>query len=97
MKLALMKNRLLDNVRLKLRNGENTERGLALRVGLSQSHMHNVLKGERELTVDVADRILDELGMSALDLVERSELVAYLGRMVIDSQEVSLKARACAR
>jgi len=97
MKFALMKNRLLDNVRLKLRNGENTERRLALRVGLSQSHMHNVLKGERELTVDVADRILQELGMSALDLVERSEFVAYLGRTVIDAEEGPLKARACAR
>jgi transcriptional regulator with XRE-family HTH domain len=97
MKFALMKNRLLDNVRLKLRNGENTERRLALRVGLSQSHIHNVLKGERELTLDVADRILDELGMSALDLVERGEFVAYLGRTGIDVQAVPLKARACAR
>lgn len=97
MKFALMKNRLLDLVRLKLRNGENTERRLALRVGLSQSHIHNVLKGERELTVDVADRILEELGMSALDLVERSELVAYIGRTFITADDGPLKARACAR
>ncbi|MEO8660480.1 MAG: helix-turn-helix transcriptional regulator [Bryobacteraceae bacterium] len=97
MKFALMKNRLIDNVRLKMRNGESTERRLALRMGLSQSHVHNVLKGERELTLDVADRILDELGMSALDLVERSEFVAYLGRTAVNVPEGPAKVRAFGR
>jgi transcriptional regulator with XRE-family HTH domain len=55
----------------RVRNGELTERGLARRIGISQAHMHNVLKGVRILTPEVADLILRELRMSVEDLVAR--------------------------
>ena len=37
--------KLLARVRDRLHNGELTERGLARQIGISQPHVHNVLKG----------------------------------------------------
>lgn len=56
-------------VRARVRNGEVTERGLALRAGISQPYLHNVLKGARQMTPDLADRLLRELDMSVTDLL----------------------------
>lgn len=68
---------LLDRLKawlnLQVRNGALTERGLARRVGMSQSHIHNVLKGARILTPATADRILKGLGMTLLDLLESAD------------------------
>ena len=41
-----------------IRNGYCSERSLARRVRVSQSQLHNVLKGARTLTPALADRIL---------------------------------------
>ncbi len=60
----------LSNLRARVRNGEMTERRLARLIGVSQPHMHNVLKGVRTLTPQVSDRILMELKMSVLDLLD---------------------------
>lgn len=60
---------LINNLHRLIRNGELTERGLARRVGLSQSHIHNVLKGARILTPEVADQILAELHWELEDLL----------------------------
>jgi transcriptional regulator with XRE-family HTH domain len=57
----------------QVHNGALTERGLARRAGLSQSHIHNVLKGVRILTPATADRILEALGLTVLDFLEREE------------------------
>ena len=62
---------LLAVLKERIRNGELTERGLARRVGLSQSHIHNVLKGVRILTPEVADQILQEIQWELEDLLER--------------------------
>lgn len=62
-------NALITALNQKLSNGELTERGLARRVGLSQSHIHNVLKGARILTPAVADQILCELNWGIEDLL----------------------------
>ncbi|MFN7921706.1 MAG: helix-turn-helix transcriptional regulator [Bryobacteraceae bacterium] len=43
---------------LRIRNGHWTERGLARRLNVSQAHIHNVLKGARGLTPDLADALL---------------------------------------
>jgi plasmid maintenance system antidote protein VapI len=63
---------LLDALRSevcrRMANGEFTERSLAGRVGVSQPQIHNVLKGARKLTPELADRILQALGISVLDL-----------------------------
>jgi hypothetical protein len=66
--------RLLDTVRFRLRNGEWTERGLAHQLGVSQPHVHNVLKGIRTLTPALSDLLLHLLDMSLLDLVGAEEL-----------------------
>ncbi len=85
---ALLQERLVEVLRSKVRNGETTERGLAKLTGVSQPHMHNVLKGQRLLSGELADVILQTLHLSALDLMEREELVAFLNR------EANLEARA---
>jgi len=67
---------LLEDLRLllvsRVQNGELTERGLARRVGISQAHMHNVLKGVRILTPEIADLLMLELNLSVLHLMTDS-------------------------
>lgn len=72
--------RLLEHVRLRIRNGELTERNLARTIGMSQPHVHNVLKGVRALTPGMADLILAGLGLSATDMAKSSELGDCLQR-----------------
>jgi hypothetical protein len=69
---------LLDSLRARVRNGQLTERSLARLVGVSQPHMHNVLKGTRFLSSDLADQILLRLNLSVFDLVDRGRLTHYL-------------------
>ena len=64
-----LQERLLDHLNWRVRNGDLTERRLARLTGVSQPHMHNVLKGIRMLSPGIADRILRALEMSVLDLV----------------------------
>ena len=85
---ALLQERLVEVLRSKVRNGETTERGLAKLTGVSQPHMHNVLKGQRLLSGELADLVLQTLHLSALDLMERQEMVAFLNR------NANLEARA---
>jgi hypothetical protein len=68
-----LQQRLLDHLRHRVQSGEATERGLARQAGLSQPHLHNVLKGKRLLSVDMADEILQNLGMGVLDLIDPEE------------------------
>ena len=65
--------RLLSSLRMRLSNGELTERRLARLTGISQPHVHNVLKGKRLLSPGAADQILHRLGLSVLDLLRREE------------------------
>ncbi len=53
---------LLNELRHQLESGITTERALSRTMGLSQSHVHNLLAGRRALTVPVADHILRKLG-----------------------------------
>ena len=64
-------------VRAFVQNGELTERGLARMIGISQPHMHHILKGARGLSVETADRILAKLKISVLDLLE-GDLLAFM-------------------
>lgn len=63
-----LQQRLLDDLRRRVRNGESTERGLARAVGMSQPHLHNVLKGKRLLSMEKTDAVLRHLGIGVLDL-----------------------------
>jgi len=67
-------NCLLDELRRRVRNGETTERGLSQLAGLSQPHLHHVLKGKRRLSVTKADAILLRLKLDVRDLIPPKEL-----------------------
>ncbi len=64
-----LQGRLLDSIRKRVQNGEVTERRLAGMSGISQPHIHNVLKGVRALSPEIADRIMRTLDMSVFDLL----------------------------
>jgi hypothetical protein len=68
-----LRKRLLSLVRARLFNGEITERRLARIIGVSQPHIHNVLKGARVLKPELADSLLAALGLTVMDLIEESE------------------------
>jgi hypothetical protein len=68
----------VEALRARVKNGEITERALAKLVGISQPHLHNVLKGVRRLSPGVMDRCLYQLRLSVFDLVDRTELAAFL-------------------
>jgi hypothetical protein len=65
--------RLVDVARQRIRAGELTERGLSRMCGVSQPHMHNVLKSIRALSPGSAGRLMDALGVTLPDLVWRSQ------------------------
>lgn len=69
-----LQQRLIATLKARLRNGEMTERRLARVTGISQPHVHNVLKGARVLSLEVADQILRRLGISIPDLLTEREL-----------------------
>jgi transcriptional regulator with XRE-family HTH domain len=72
--------KLLANVRDRIHNGELTERGLARLIGISQPHVHNVLKGVRKFSPEILDSILEHFQMSLLDVAPMEEMEASLLR-----------------
>ncbi|MBE0660609.1 MAG: helix-turn-helix transcriptional regulator [Bryobacteraceae bacterium] len=75
---AAMQRRMVAYIRGLMADGELTERGLARMVGVSQPHIHNVLKGARSLSPEIGDQISGVLGISLLELAESSELAGVL-------------------
>ncbi len=72
----LLQLRLIANVHQRVQRGELTERGLARGTGISQPHLHNMLKGVRVLSPPMADLLLRHLHMTVLDLLDTDELTA---------------------
>jgi hypothetical protein len=70
MHFELLQRRLVEHIRSRVRTGELTERSLARLAGVSQPHLHNVLKGSRFLSREMADQILRELRICLFDLLE---------------------------
>jgi plasmid maintenance system antidote protein VapI len=66
--------RLIEYLRASVQSGEITERGLARITGISQPHVHNVLKGKRVLSPQMADEILRKLHVDLRDLLHPSEI-----------------------
>jgi hypothetical protein len=64
--------RLVDVARQRIRSGELSERGLSRLCGVSQPHIHNVLKQIRTLSPGSADRLMHALGVSLPELLWRS-------------------------
>ena len=69
-----LQQRLLDELRRQVRSGVATERGLAHLSGISQPHLHNVLKGKRILSMEKTDVVLRRLQIDILYLIEPEEL-----------------------
>jgi transcriptional regulator with XRE-family HTH domain len=61
---------LIQHLRARVHNGEVTERSLARITGISQPHLHNVLKGKRLLSIQKLDRVLSYLELDLLDLIQ---------------------------
>lgn len=80
MALRDLQDRLLVQVRQEISNGGWTERRLAKLIGISQPHMHHVLKGARSLTPAIFDLLLRQLGITVLDLHTAEELQDHLRR-----------------
>ena len=72
--------RLVEDLRQRVRSGEVTERSLARATGVSQPHMHNVLKGKRLLSPETADAVLKQLDMNVLDLIRPEEWLEFRRR-----------------
>jgi hypothetical protein len=77
---AELQTRLIAMLRNKVRSGETTERGLARLVGISQPHIHNVLKGKKLLSLELSDNILRILHLDLLDFVEPAEIEEKMRR-----------------
>jgi hypothetical protein len=69
-----LQQRLLEDLRQRVRSGAATERGLARLSGISQPHLHNVLKGKRILSMEKADDVLRRLQIDVLHLIDPEEL-----------------------
>jgi transcriptional regulator with XRE-family HTH domain len=69
-----LRRRLTSYLGERVRSGEVTERGLARLTGISQPHIHNVLKGKRLLSLEGADTVLEALHLDILDLLTPEEL-----------------------
>ena len=74
-----LQRRLIALLRYRISSGEMTERGLAKKSGISQPHIHNVLKGKRSFSVETADAVLHTLHLSVLDLLEPGDSAEWRG------------------
>jgi hypothetical protein len=93
----LLGERLLAFVRLRIKNGEYTERGLARILGISQPQMHNVLKGVRGLRPALADRFLRKFGITALELLSDAELDEAISTRMLARLGKRIAPRSAAR
>jgi hypothetical protein len=67
-----LQERLLEIARERIRAGVFTERKLARVSGLSQPHMHNLLKRVRSPSMTSADQLMEALGLKVQDLLWRA-------------------------
>jgi plasmid maintenance system antidote protein VapI len=77
MYFELLQLRLIAHVQQRVQRGELTERGLARHTGISQPHLHNVLKGVRVLSPRMADLLLHHLHITLVDLLNADELAGH--------------------
>ena len=74
-----LEQRFIAYLKHRIRSGDLTERKLARLAGISQPHIHNVLKGKRIFSTAMADTLLHVLRLDLLDLI-RPEEVAKIER-----------------
>lgn len=67
-------NIIIDNMRLlieeKIREKGLSRKEVALAIGISQSHLSNVINGVRGCDTDLLSKIADGLGVSVTSLIE---------------------------
>lgn len=68
--ILFLQSRLNCRLRHMVKSGDWTECGIARAAGISQPHVHNVLKGAREFSPEISDKIIGRLGISLDDLLE---------------------------
>ncbi len=60
---------LRAEIQRRISTGEWTERALARHAGVSQPHLHQVLKGQKQFSVAMADRLRIALSIRLADLL----------------------------
>jgi predicted XRE-type DNA-binding protein len=70
---GLLQSKLILHLQNRIHRGELTERSLARVTGISQPHLHNVLKRKRSLSFAKADRILSHLQLDLRTLIDGVE------------------------
>jgi hypothetical protein len=75
MYLGDLQQRLLAVLRKRMQNGDLSERSLAFLTGISQPHIHNVLKGDRILSLSATDLILRRIQIGVEDLLTAGDNV----------------------
>lgn len=68
-----LQQRLIEVARERIRSGLFTERRLATISEISQPHLHNALKNIRTLSPEMADRLLEALGLEVPELLWEKE------------------------
>ncbi len=61
---------LREDLAARIRRGETSERRLARLSGYTQPHIHNILKGRRRLSLELADRLMQAGGLTLAGLLE---------------------------
>jgi transcriptional regulator with XRE-family HTH domain len=77
MMFEILQARLILMLRNRIQNGDLTERRLARLTGISQPHIHNVLKGIRALSPEIADLLLKHLQLTIYDLLQPEETAQH--------------------
>lgn len=95
-----LERRILRYARQSVSAGVITENRLALAMGLSQPHVHHVLKGKRRCSPAIADGLVRALGITAMDLYTLEELRSLVHASVERAQariEAELETAAAFR
>jgi len=72
--------RLVVYLQGTVHNGTMTERRLSRITGISQPHIHHVLKGKRSFSMISADQVLRALHNDLLDFLEADDIAAWKER-----------------
>jgi transcriptional regulator with XRE-family HTH domain len=84
-------------IRRRINSGEYTERSLARVLHISQPHLHNMLKGVRQITIDFADRVMLKFRISIFDLLSDEEIFNFCEHKNPDWLAVAAKRKAAVR
>lgn len=72
--------RLVTNLRESVRNGDMTERRLARITGVSQPHIHHVLRGKRGLSISMSDQVMRAMRNDLLDFLAPEDIEEWKSR-----------------